>query len=398
MRARDRAASDTCDHERVRIPPELLPVDGRFGSGPSRIRAAQVDALVAAAGVLGTSHRQEPVRAVVRRVREGLATLFDLPDGYEVVLGNGGSTAFWDVATGSLVDRHVQHLVHGEFAAKFAACTARAPFVGQSDHVVAEPGSLGTPYAAHGVDTYAWPHNETSTGVLAPVRRVDGADDGALLLVDATSAAGGVAVDVSQTDAYYFAPQKALGSDGGLWLALVSPAAIERAERLEHGDRWVPDFLRLTTAVAASRRDETVNTPAIATLLLLAEQVEWLLEQGGLAWADARCRTSSGLVYDWAEQRPFATPFVGDPAVRSSVVVTVDLAGVDAAEVARVLRANGVVDVEPYRKLGRNQLRVGTFPSVEPDDVRALLACVDHVVEVLVGTSGAVAPPTVAGS
>jgi phosphoserine aminotransferase len=380
MRARDRAASDTCDHCWVRIPPELLPADGRFGSGPSRIRPAQLDALAAAADVLGTSHRQEPVRALVRRVREGVAALLDLPDGYEVVLGNGGSTAFWDVAAGCLVERRVQHLVHGEFAAKFEACTARAPFVEESDAVCAEPGSIGLPYAVAGVDTYAWPHNETSTGVLAPVRRVPGADDGALVLVDGTSAAGGVAVDVAQTDAYYFAPQKAFGSDGGLWVAVLSPAALERAERLAGSGRWVPDFLSLTAAVAASRRDETLNTPAVATLLLMAEQVEWLLAQGGLAWADARCRESSGLLYAWAEEREFATPFVTDPALRSPVVVTFDLVGVDAAAVAGVLREHGVVDVEPYRKLGRNQLRVGTFPSVEPNDVRALIACVDHVV------------------
>ncbi|MGJ7441274.1 phosphoserine transaminase [Aquipuribacter sp. MA13-6] len=366
----------------VRIPADLLPTDGRFGSGPSRIRAAQLDALAAAgSGLLGTSHRQEPVRALVRRVRHGVAELLGVPDGYEVVLGNGGSSAFWDVATGWLVGSRVQHLVHGEFAAKFAACTARAPFVAESDDVLAEPGSMGTPYAVAGVDTYAWPHNETSTGVLAPVQRVAGADPEALLLVDATSAAGGVAVDVSQTDAYYFAPQKAFGSDGGLWLAVLSPAAVARTEALRSSDRWVPDFLSLPAAIAASRKDETVNTPALTTLLLMAEQLDWLLGQGGLAWSAARCLESSGLVYDWAEQRDFATPFVSDPALRSPVVVTVDLVGVDAAEVARVLRANGVVDVDPYRKLGRNQLRVGTFPSVEPDDVRALLACVDHVVE-----------------
>ncbi len=370
----------------MEIPAALLPVDGRFGSGPSRIRPAQVEALRAAgAGLLGTSHRQEPVRALVRTVRHGVAELFGAPEGYEVVLGNGGSTAFWDVATCGLVERHVQHLVHGEFAAKFAAATARAPFVAGSDHVVAPPGQLARPHAVAGVDTYAWPHNETSTGVLAPVQRVPGADDGALVLVDATSAAGGVAVDVSQADAYYFAPQKAFGSDGGLWLALLSPAALERAERLAATDRWVPESLSLVAAVAASRRDETLNTPAVATLLMLAEQVTWLLEQGGLDWAARRCLTSSGLVYAWAEDRPWAAPFVTDPALRSPVVVTVDLDGVDAAEVSRVLRAHGVVDTEPYRKLGRNQLRIGTFPSVEPSDVEALLACLDHVVERLAG-------------
>ncbi len=370
----------------MRIPADLLPADGRFGSGPSRIRPAQVEALGAAGGgLLGTSHRQEPVRALVRTVREGVAELLGAPEGYEVVLGNGGSTAFWDVATCGLVARHVQHLVHGEFGAKFAAATARAPFVAGSDHVVAPPGQLARPHAVAGVDAYAWPQNETSTGVLAPVTRVAGADEGALVLVDATSAAGGVAVDLSQTDAYYFAPQKAFGSDGGLWLAVLSPAALERAERLAGTDRWVPDFLSLTAAVTASRKDETVNTPAVATLVMLAEQVTWLLEQGGLAWSSRRCLTSSALVYDWAEDRPWAVPFVSDPGLRSPVVVTVDLEGVDAAEVSRVLRENGVVDTEPYRKLGRNQLRVGTFPSVEPSDVEALLACVDHVVHRLAG-------------
>ena len=370
----------------MRIPAALLPVDGRFGSGPSRIRPAQVSALAAAgADLLGTSHRQEPVRALVRTVRRGVAELFDAPDGYEVVLGNGGSTTFWDVATCGLVADHVQHLVHGEFAAKFAAATARAPFLARSDHVVAPPGTLARPHAVAGADAYAWPHNETSTGVIAPVQRVPGADPGALVLVDATSAAGGVAVDVVQADAYYFAPQKAFGSDGGLWLALLSPAAVERAERLAATDRWVPESLSLTTAIAASRRDETYNTPAVATLLLLAEQVTWLLDQGGLAWAAQRCLDSSALVYDWASNRPWATPFVSDPALRSPVVATVDLDGVDAAEVSRVLRENGVVDTEPYRKLGRNQLRFGTFPSVEPSDVVALLACVDHVVERLTG-------------
>ncbi|WP_336922561.1 phosphoserine transaminase [Aquipuribacter sp. SD81] len=364
----------------MRIPADLLPADGRFGSGPSRIRPAQLDALVTSAGVLGTSHRQEPVRALVRRVREGLAALLGAPDGYEVVLGNGGSSAFWDVATGALVGDRVQHCVHGEFSAKFAAATARAPFVAESVQVRAEPGSAAAPYAAAGVDTYAWPHNETSTGVLAPVRRVDGADDGALVLVDATSAAGAVEVDLAQTDAYYFAPQKALGSDGGLWCAVLSPTALERAERLEP-TRWVPDFLSLRAAVAASRKDETVNTPALVTLVLLAEQLEWLLGHGGLAWAAARCRESSGVLYGWAAERDWLVPFVDAPALRSPVVVTLDVLDVDAAEVARVLRANGVVDVEPYRRLGRNQLRVGTFPSVDPDDVRALTACVDHVVE-----------------
>ncbi len=374
------------------LPPDLLPADGRFGSGPSRVRRPQLDALLAAdPGVLGTSHRQPPVRSLVGRVREGVATLFDLPAGYEVVVGNGGTTAFWDIATLQLVEARAQHLVHGEFSAKFATATARAPFLAESVAVQAVPGSLAEPYSAEHVDAYAWPQNETSTGVLAPVRRVPGATDDALLLVDATSAAGGVTVDLTQTDAYYFAPQKCLGSDGGLWLAVLSPAAIERAERLAASDRWVPAFLSLPDAIAASRKNQTVNTPAVATLLLLAEQLDWLLERGGLAWAAARTAESSGLLYRWAEDCGYAEPFVRDPAHRSPVVVTVDLdAGVDAAAVARSLRAHGVVDVEPYRKLGRNQLRVGTFPSVEPADVVALTRCIDHLVAsgTVRGTSG----------
>ncbi len=364
------------------LPPQLLPADGRFGSGPSRIRRPQLDALLSASpGVLGTSHRQQPVRTLVGRVREGVTALFDLPADYEVVLGNGGATAFWDIAALQLVEARAQHLVHGEFSAKFATATARAPFLAESVAVQAEPGSLAEPYAAAHVDAYAWPQNETSTGVLAPVRRVAGAAEDALLLVDATSAAGGVAVDVTQTDAYYFAPQKCLGSDGGLWLAVLSPAAIERAERLAASDRWVPAFLCLPDAVAASRKNQTVNTPAVATLLLLAEQLDWLLDQGGLSWAAERTARSSQLLYQWAEQSEYAEPFVRDPAHRSPVVVTVDLApAVDAVALARVLRAHGVVDVEPYRKLGRNQLRVGTFPSVDPEDVTALTRCIDHLV------------------
>ena len=370
------------------IPSHLLPADGRFGSGPSRVRPEQVEALVRAQrDLLGTSHRQAPVRALVGRVREGLRTLLGAPDGYEVVLGNGGSTAFWDVATCCLVRGRVQHLVHGEFSAKFALATGRAPFVTESVEVRAEPGSLASPYAGNGIDTYAWPQNETSTGVLAPVRRVADADDGALVLVDATSAAGGVAVDLAQTDAYYFAPQKSFGSDGGLWVAALSPAAVARAEELAATDRWVPDFLSLTSALRSSRKDETVNTPAISTLLLMAEQVEWLLAQGGLAWAAERSATSSALLYDWATDNDHVSPFVADPALRSPVVVTLDLHGVDAAAVVAALRANGILDVEPYRKLGRNQMRVGTFPAVEPDDVAALVRCTELVVDALTSSS-----------
>ncbi|WP_369052560.1 phosphoserine transaminase [Kineococcus terrestris] len=367
------------------IPADLLPADGRFGSGPSKVRPEQVDALARAGrAVLGTSHRQAPVKSLVRRVREGLAQLFSLPEGYEVVLGNGGSTAFWDVATLCLVRERSQHLVLGEFSAKFAAAAAAAPFLAEPVVVRGEPGTLPRLGAvAEGVDAVAWPHNETSTGVAAPVRRPDGpgpADGGPLVLVDATSGAGGLPVDVAQADAYYFAPQKAFAADGGLWVALLSPAALERVAELSRSGRWVPASLDLATAVDNSRRDQTYNTPAIATLVLLAEQVDWLLGNGGLDWATARCAESAGAVYSWAEASDYATPFVAEEAARSAVVATVDLdASVDAGAVQEVLRRHGVVDVFPYRSLGRNQLRFGLFPAVDPDDVRALLACVDHV-------------------
>ncbi|MFC8923266.1 phosphoserine transaminase [Cellulosimicrobium sp. NPDC057127] len=369
----------------VTIPSDLLPSDGRFGSGPSKVRAAQVRALAeAGTSLLGTSHRQAPVRSLVRRTREGLAALFDLPDGYEVVLGNGGSTAFWDVATACLVRRKAQHAAFGEFGAKFAAATTAAPFLEDSQVITAAPGAVAHPEPADDVDVHAWPHNETSTGAMAPVRRVPGSRDrGALTLVDATSGAGALPVDVAETDVYYFAPQKVFGSDGGLWLALCSPDALARADEVgSSGTRWVPESLSLRTAAANSRQDQTLNTPAIATLVMLAEQVEWLLEQGGLPWASARSAESAAHLYAWAESREWATPFVADPAERSTVVGTVDLdATVDATQVIAALRANGIRDVFPYRKLGRNQLRVAMFPAIEPDDVRALTACVDHVVE-----------------
>ncbi|WP_307859615.1 MULTISPECIES: phosphoserine transaminase [Cellulomonas] len=375
--------ADALSH--LTIPADLLPRDGRFGSGPSKVRREQVDALAAVGTtLLGTSHRQAPVRSLVGRVRAGLAALFDAPDGYEVVLGNGGSTTFWDVATLCLVQERAAHARFGEFGAKFAASTTRAPFLAPSHVVSAPAGQVAVPEHVDGVDAYAWPHNETSTGVIAPVRRVAGSRD-ALMLVDGTSAAGGTTLDVSQTDVYYFAPQKSFASDGGLWLALASPAAVERAARVEGGDRWVPESLSFTTAVTNSRADQTLNTPAVATLVLLAEQIDWMLEQGGLAWAAQRTATSAGHLYSWAESRDWAAPFVADPALRSPVVGTVDLAPeVEASTVTAVLRRHGVVDIEPYRKLGRNQLRVGMYPAVEPDDVLALTACIDHVVEQLV--------------
>ncbi|HLS72738.1 MAG TPA: phosphoserine transaminase [Actinomycetaceae bacterium] len=369
----------------VQIPPELLPADGRFGCGPSKVRPAHVEALAAVGEtLLGTSHRQAPVRTLVGRVREGIADLLEVPEGYEVVLGNGGSTTFWDAAAFGLVRERAAHAVFGEFGQKFATVTTRAPFLADPHVVTADPGSLATLAPVEGVDLYGWPQNETSTGVLAPVRRV--ADDGALTCVDATSAAGGVPADLTETDVYYFAPQKNLGSDGGLWIAVLSPAALERVAELAAGGRWVPDSLSLPAAVENSRKDQTVNTPAIATLVLMAEQLDWLRDRGGLAWAAERTATSSAILYDWAAEREWATPFVTDPAHRSPVVGTIDLDGsISAPAVTAALRANGVVDVEPYRKLGRNQLRVGMFPAVEPEDVRALTACVDYVVNELAG-------------
>mgnify|MGYP005811279165 CR=1 FL=1 len=366
----------------LRIPTDLLPADGRFGSGPSKVRPEQVAALAAAGtSLLGTSHRQQPVRALVGRIRAGLTELLGLPEGYEVVLGLGGSTAFWDVATCCLVEHRPAHGVFGEFGAKFAAATARAPFLDEPAVTQAEPGALALPGPVAGADVYAWPHNETSTGVMAPVRR-DPRYGEALVVVDATSAAGALPVDVSATDVYYFAPQKVLASDGGLWLAAASPAAIERAAHIEASGRWVPEFLSFSAAVTNSRQDQTLNTPAIATLVLLAEQLDWILAHGGLPWAVTRSATSAEYLYSWAQARDWTAPFVADEAARSTVVGTVDLLPpIEAATVTAVLRANGVVDTEPYRRLGRNQLRVGMYPAVDPNDVLALTACVDWVVE-----------------
>lgn len=367
--------------QKITIPADLLPLDGRFGSGPSKVRSEQVDHLASLGRtVLGTSHRQAPVKGLVGAIRSGLRDFFALPDGYEVVLGNGGATAFWDIAAFGLVRERAQHLSFGEFSAKFAAVTNNAPFLAASSIITAEPGSLPSPQAQAGVDVYAWAHNETSTGVMAPVRRVAGADDDALVLVDATSGAGGIPVDLAETDVYYFAPQKCFASDGGLWIAILSPAALARVEEIAAGGRWVPDFFSLPTAIDNSRKDQTYNTPAVGTLALLANQVEWLNAQGGLAWASARTADSSGRLYSWAESSEYATPFVADPAHRSPVVATIDFAdSVDAASVAATLRANGIVDVEPYRKLGRNQLRVACFPAVDPEDVSRLIACIEYV-------------------
>jgi phosphoserine aminotransferase len=367
----------------IEIPADLLPADGRFGCGPSKVRPEALQALASdGAALMGTSHRQAPVKNLVRQVREGLTSLFDLPEGYEVVLGNGGSTAFWDAAVFGLIRERAAFGTYGEFSAKFASGAAEAPFLADPVIAAAEPGSLALPQGAAGIDAYGWAHNETSTGVMAPVVRPSGADDDALVLVDATSGAGGLPVDVAQTDVYYFAPQKCFAADGGLWIALMSPAALERVAEIKRSGRWIPGFLDLSVAVDNSVKDQTYNTPALATLFLLADQIRWLLDLGGLSGAVDRTRESSSRLYTWAEKCEVATPFVRDPSQRSYVVGTVDFAdSVDAAALAQVLRANGVVDVEPYRKLGRNQLRVGMFPAVDPDDVSALTACIDHVLE-----------------
>jgi phosphoserine aminotransferase len=367
--------------QRITIPARLLPADGRFGSGPSKVPAAAIEALAATGTtVLGTSHRQPPVQALVARVRAGLTELFGLPDGYEVLLGNGGSTAFWDAAAFGLVRERAAHVVCGEFSAKFAAVTRGAPFLGEPRVQEAPYGSGREPVAEPGVDVYAWPHNETSTGVALPVRRVAGADPDALMLVDGTSAAAGMPIDVGQTDVYYFAPQKGFAAEAGLWLALCSPAAVERIAAVRAG-RWVPPSLDLAIALANARKDQTYNTPSVAGLWLLAHQVEWLLAAGGLDWAGKRTADSSQRLYAWAEAAPFASPFVADPAWRSPVVGTIDFdPAVDAAALAATLRANGIVDTEPYRALGRNQLRIGMYPAVDPDDVEALTRCIDYVV------------------
>lgn len=365
----------------ISIPPALLPVDGRFGCGPSKVRAEQLAYLAGAgAGILGTSHRQAPVKNVVDRVRSGLSEFFALPSGYEVVLGNGGSTAFWDAAAFSLIERRSENLAFGEFGAKFAQAAA-TPFLDAPHIITAPAGSRSDVEILDGIDVYAWPQNETSTGVMAPVHRV-AAD--ALTVIDATSAAGGIAFDASAADVYYFAPQKNFASDGGLWFALMSPAAIEQVERIAASARYIPEFLSIKNAIDNSRLNQTLNTPALSTLLMLENQVQWMNAQGGLAWADARTTESSRLLYDWAEKSSYATPFVVNPEHRSQVVVTIDFdAAVDAAAVASALRANGIVDTEPYRKLGRNQLRVATFTAIDPDDVRALIASIEFVVDAL---------------
>ena len=370
------------------LPEELKPSDGRFGCGPSKVRPAALAALAASGtAVIGTSHRQKPVKSLVGEIRAGLRDLFSLPDGYEIALGNGGTTCFWDAAAFGLIRERSAHLTFGEFSQKFATVSAGAPFLGEPAVVAAEPGDAPDPAAAGkaaaeaGADVIAWAHNETSTGVMVPIERPAEAAE-ALVLIDATSGAGGLPVDVSQADAYYFAPQKSFAAEGGLWLALLSPAAQERIAELDGSDRWIPAFLSLQTALENSLKDQTYNTPAVSTLFLLAEQIRWMLDGGGLDWCVQRSRESSRLLYGWAERSGYAAPFVADPAKRSLVVGTIDFdEAIDAAQIAKTLRANGVVDVEPYRKLGRNQLRVGMFPAIEPGDVQALTGCIDWIVE-----------------
>jgi phosphoserine aminotransferase len=366
----------------VEIPHALKPADGRFGCGPSKVRPEALAKLASQNELMGTSHRQPPVKDLVARVRSGIAELFGIPAGYEVALGNGGTTAFWDAAATCLVRERPLHLAYGEFSSKFAKATASAPFLADPILIEAEPGDAPTPSADPDADVIAWAHNETSTGVMLPVERPDGSGD-SLVVIDATSGAGGLPVDIAQADAYYFAPQKAFAADGGLWLAVLSPAAIERIEQLDGSQaRWQPAFLSLVVALENSRKEQTYNTPAVATLFLLADQIEWLLEGGGLDFGVSRSRTSSEHLYGWARASELATPFVGDSAKRSLVVGTIDFADdVDAAALASTLRGNGIVDVEPYRKLGRNQLRIGMFPAVDPADVEALTACIDWVLE-----------------
>ncbi|WP_296666389.1 phosphoserine transaminase [Demequina sp.] len=364
----------------IQIPATLLPRDGRFGSGPSKVRDAQLQALMASQpGVLGTSHRQAPVKDLVGDVRAQLAQLFAIPEGFEVILGNGGSTMFWDAASFSLVRDRAQHCAFGEFGAKFAKATDAAPHLGASSIRTAAPGSVVLPEPEDGMDVYAWPHNETSTGAIAPVRRPAGIGD-AITVVDATSAAGGTRVDIAQTDVYYFAPQKSFASDGGLWFAVLSPAGIARIEEIAASGRWMPESLSLKVALDNSRANQTLNTPAVATLVLMRAQLAWMLEGGGMDFVAQRSALSSGHLYDWATRTSWATPFVSDAAYRSPVVATIDLDdAVDSGELRRHLRANGVVDIDPYRKLGRNQIRVGVYPAVDPEDVEALIACIDHV-------------------
>lgn len=368
----------------IQIPAELKPADGRFGAGPSKIQPSHLTALAATGDqLMGTSHRQAPVRNVVGRVLQGLGDLFTLPEGYEVVVGNGGATAFWDIAAFGLIEKKSQHLTFGEFSSKFASSVKAAPWLDAPSVIAADPGSRPEAVAEEGVDVYGWAHNETSTAVMAPVVRPAGTD-GALVLIDATSGAGGLPVDLAETDVYYFAPQKCFASDGGLWFGIFSPAAIARAERIAASDRYIPPFFNLKTAIDNSRLNQTYNTPSVATLFLMAEQLDWMNSQGGLKGMVERTTASSDALYGWAERTSYTTPYVADPSHRSLVIGTIDFdESIDAAEIAKVLRANGIVDTEPYRKLGRNQLRIAMYPAIDPADVEALTASIDYVVGAL---------------
>jgi phosphoserine aminotransferase len=371
--------------EKIEIPANLKPSDGRFGAGPSKIRPESVSALAAVgAKYLGTSHRRPGVRKVVGQIRTGLTQLFDLPDGYEVVLGNGGATAFWDIATFGLIKERSQHLSFGEFSSKFASAAKAAPFLQDPTVIKSDPGTHPRPNAEQGIDAYALTHNETSTGVMMPIKRVEGADDDALVLVDATSGAGGLPVDITESDVYYFSPQKCFASDGGLWLGIFSPAAIARVAQIKESGRWIPTSYDLTTAIENSRLDQTYNTPALVTLWLMADQLEWMNSNGGLAFTTSRTADSAQRLYTWAEKTDYTTPYVTDPDMRSNVIGTIDFDdSIDAEVVAKTLRANGIVDTEPYRKLGRNQLRIAMFPAIDPADVEALTTCIDYVVSKL---------------
>ena len=369
----------------ITIPDALKPADGRFGAGPSKIRVDALQALAdTGSSLMGTSHRQAPVKNTVGRVRDGVRELFQLPDGYEVVLGNGGATAFWDIATFGLIRERSQHLSFGEFSSKFAKAAQQAPFLGDPTVITSDPGTRPAPQAEEGVDAYAWAHNETSTAVMAPVHRVEGADGDALVLIDATSGAGGLPVDMHDVDAYYFAPQKCFASDGGIWIAVMSPRALARAEEIAATDRWVPAFFDLPTAIDNSLKNQTYNTPSVATLFLMAEQLDWMNGQGGLEAMVARTTASSDALYGWADKTEYTTPYVTKAEERSLVIGTIDFDdSIDAAAIAKALRANGIVDTEPYRKLGRNQLRIAMYPAVDPADVEALTTSIDYVVEKL---------------
>ena len=378
-------AQTPSDAASITIPDTLRPTDGRFGAGPSKVRQAQVEALTTRWNdFLGTSHRQAPVKREVARVRSGLRDLFSLPDGYEVVLGNGGATAFWEVAAYGLVRTRSLHLSFGEFGSKFVKATQTAPWLSDPAVLTSDPGSAPDWSAEPGVDVYAAPHNETSTGVAIDVTRVSGADDDALMVWDATSAAGGLWVDPAAFDVYYFAPQKSFGSDGGIWFALMSPRALERAAEIKVSGRYIPAFLDLQTAIDNSLKEQTYNTPALATLFMMGEQIDWFNAHGGLRWSTGRSADSAATLYGWAEAAPYASPYVVDAAKRSNVIGTIDFTDdVDAATLAKVLRANGIVDTEPYRKLGRNQLRVAMFPAIDPADVERLTQAIHYVVEQL---------------